>query len=44
MAWMKGHVGHIPNPDYEVADYEPQNWEHAPRFFFFYFRGFNIIQ
>ncbi|XP_015666631.2 RNA/RNP complex-1-interacting phosphatase isoform X2 [Protobothrops mucrosquamatus] len=33
MAWMKGHVGHIPNPDYEVADYEPQNWEHAPRHF-----------
>ncbi|XP_058050012.1 RNA/RNP complex-1-interacting phosphatase [Ahaetulla prasina] len=31
--WMKGPVGYTPSPDYEVADYGPQNWKHAPRNF-----------
>ncbi|XP_013931400.1 PREDICTED: RNA/RNP complex-1-interacting phosphatase-like [Thamnophis sirtalis] len=31
--WMKGHVDYTPSPDYEVAYYGPQNWEHPPRNF-----------
>uniref|UniRef100_A0A2D4L3L5 RNA/RNP complex-1-interacting phosphatase n=1 Tax=Micrurus paraensis TaxID=1970185 RepID=A0A2D4L3L5_9SAUR len=42
--WMKGPVGYAQSPDYEDADYGPQNWKHAPRFFFFSFHGFNIIK
>ncbi|XP_026570954.1 RNA/RNP complex-1-interacting phosphatase-like [Pseudonaja textilis] len=31
--WMKGPVSYAQSPDYEDADYGPQNWKHAPRNF-----------